>query len=128
VPIPLPRQFAHVPDPPHAEVCVPETQALPEQQNPALQLPAPLAPHAEVHTPPVHVGVPAAQIAQPRPPAPHAPLPVPATHVPALPQHPPLHGWVASHALTQTCAAPQAWSAGQSVAVLQPQDEPFSHR
>ena len=127
VPPALPTQLAHVPDPPHASGCVPATQAPAEQQNPALQAPSPVTPHPDVHTPPAQVGVPAPQVAHARPVAPHWPFPVPATHAPRLSQHPPLQGWVASHAPAQTCVAPHASPAGQSVEVLQPQDVPFSH-
>ena len=106
VPLALPVQTAQVPDPPHAVGWSPATQELPEQQNPPLHVPSPVAPQDVVHEPPaVHVGVPAVHGEHVWPFAPHAPFAVPVTHVPAL-QQPPLHPvwFVPRHALPQVCA------------------------
>jgi hypothetical protein len=127
-PLGLPTQIAHAPDPPHAAGRFPLTHAPAEQQKPALHVPSPPDPQAAVHAPAAHVGVPAPQVAHARPFAPHAPLPVPATHIPPVPQHPPLHAWVASHRLEQTCVATLHDSSGaQSLELLQPHEVPLSH-
>jgi hypothetical protein len=128
-PIALPTQLAHAPAPPHAVLCVPLTQAPVEQQNPPEHTPSFTAPHADVHTPEAHVGVPPPHGAHAPPLAPQAAFWVPATQVPALLQHPPLHACVASHLLWQRCEAVSHDSrAGQSFTVVQPHDEPLSHR
>ncbi len=123
----LPVQIAHAPEPPHAPACVPLTQAPDEQQNPPVHAPSLPAPQAAVHAPDTHVGVPAAHGAHMVPVVPQAPFWVPSTQVPDMPQHPELHGCVASHALEQTCDPLHASSAGQSAAPAQPQVAPFSH-
>lgn len=121
VPTGLPVHTAHVPEPPHAPGVLPATHALPEQQKPPSHAPLPAAPHAEVHAPDVHVGVPPPQPLHARPSPPHAPFAVPATQLPPLAQHPPL----------QACAGAQlvvhwdfdvshAQSGRQSVAAKQP--------
>ena len=52
---------------------------------------------------------------------PHAPFAEPKTQAPALLQQPPLHGWVAEHAVVHIpLAASHAWSGGQSAALAQP--------
>jgi hypothetical protein len=68
------------------------------------------------------------------PPAePHAACAVPCTQVPWVPpslisQHPPLQSCVTLHAVVQAWVVVlQAWSAGQSVAELQPQTFPVTH-
>jgi hypothetical protein len=127
-PLGLPTQLVQTPDPPHAAGRFPLTHDPDEQQKPALQFPSPPDPQAAVHVPAAHVGVPALQVAHARPFAPHAPLPVPATQIPPVPQHPPLHGCVASHWLVQTCVATLHDSSGaQSLELLQPHEVPFSH-
>ncbi len=61
------------------------------------------------------------------PPAPHAPVAVPAVQKPTVPpsvmsQHPPLHGWLAEHAVTHDfVATSHAWPVAQSAAVAHPQ-------
>ena len=125
-PLKLPTQLMHVPDAPHVGACVPAMQAAPEQQKPPLHVPSPPAPHADVHPPPAQVGVPAPQTAHVCPAAPQAPFVPPAMQVPPW-QQPPLHRWVASQVLEQTCVLPQASCAGQSAELLQPQNAPLSH-
>ena len=121
-------QTAQIPEPPHAPGVVPLTQLAPEQQNPPVHAPSEPAPHAAVHPPEAHVGVPAVQRAHACPFEPHVVLPVPGSQVPEL-QHPPLHAvWLApSHELVHVCAlvshalpAAPPFSAGQSEAASHP--------
>jgi len=94
-------------------------------------VPFPPPPHAAVHVPPAHVGVPFAHPTQAPPVAPQAPLAVPATHCAASgSQQPPLHAVspAAPHAAPQVCVfVLHACPLGQSVATLQPQVPFASH-
>jgi hypothetical protein len=113
---------AQLPEPPHAAGIVPATQALPEQQNPPLHEPLPVAPQADVQMPAVHVGVPAAHgAAQAWPFSPHARFPVPDTQIPAS-QQPPLHcvSLVPRQAFVQRWVLVlQAWPPAVAVAAAQ---------
>lgn len=95
----LPGHTAHVPDEPHADADVPDTQLPDEQQKPPAQVPLVVEapPHAAVQLPEVQVGVPFAQVAQRPPFNPHAPFAVPVAHWLFEPQHPPLQDTLALH-------------------------------
>jgi hypothetical protein len=80
------------------------------------------------HAPPT--GQSAVQSAQTPPSAPQAVVDTPATQAPAVAaeQHPPLHAWVAEHALVHVCAdARHDWAAEQSLDALQPQTPGETH-
>ncbi len=127
-PAPFPEHVAHVPDVPHAAgLLAPLTHALPEQQKPPLHVPLPAAPHADVHAPPMQVGVPAPHTAHARPLVPHAPLPLPATHVPAL-QHPSPQGCDASQpAAMMHAPLMHVMGSGQSLSLVQPHTPVVRH-
>lgn len=101
VPLGLPVQMAHVPEPPHAVGWFPVTQEPIEQQVPPPHVPLPAAPQVAVHDVATHVGVAAAHVEQSCPLPPQAPFWVPAVQLPALLQQPPLHpvSLVPRHAL-----------------------------
>jgi hypothetical protein len=98
---------------PHTPVVV--SQASSEGQSAAM---------AHPHVTPPRQALPVVtptQETQAPPVSPQFACPVPATHLPALLQQPPLHGWVDEHAVVQVfVVVSQAWSGGQSVALLQP--------
>jgi hypothetical protein len=140
----LPLHTEHIaPLAPHALVLVPATQVVPLQQPPlhadcvappqlALhvcvdeshacpvgQSAGALQPHApDTHAWPIALAVQSTQLCiEP----PHALAEVPPWHMPFAPQHAPMHGWLALHAVEHRCVVVlHAEPAGQSAVELQP--------